>query len=195
MALRDINLVDPDILLRRYMLRHLVLWAGCLLVALVVIGGFYGFQLHAATAQKKSLTSIKQMHSDLAIKIEEIKRLQTEFKTLSKQQQALEAITKKPPFFRILLILSRIMNEDTWLTQLALDGDQGDESADQLDLVGFSRSNEHLGDFMNHLSAEPMFESVLLQFAKEGETAPDEQNSPEAMPPIQFKILCKVTRG
>jgi Tfp pilus assembly protein PilN len=181
MAIREINLVDPGILVRRHMLQHIMLWGGGLIVALAMIGGFYLFQSQAVLAQKSSRGSLQQMHSDLALKIEEINRRQAEMENLHKQQNVLGTVISKQPFYRILAKLADIMNEYTWITQLALDIGPGQGSGSMLQLTGLSRSNEDLGDFMNRLANEPMFEDVVLKLAKES-----------AGQQIQFKIDCNI---
>jgi Tfp pilus assembly protein PilN len=181
MTIREINLVDPGTLVRGHMLQHLMFWGGCLIVALAMIGGFYLFQSHAALAKKSKRGPLKQMHTALELKIEEINRLQAQMGNLRNQQNTLGAVIPKQPFYRILAKLADIMNEYTWITQLAMDVRSGPDSGSMLKLTGLSRSNEDLGDFMNRLANEPMFNGVVLQLAKEGA---EEQ--------IQFKIKCGI---
>ncbi len=195
MAIREINLVDPGTLVRRHMLQHLMFWGGSLIVALAMIGGFYLFQAQAVLGKKSSRGSLQQMHADLALKIEEINRLQAEVGNLRKQQNALGTVIPKQPFYRILAKLAGIMNEYTWITQLALDTGPKQDSGSLLKIAGLSRSNEDLGDFMNSLANEPMFKDVVLRLAKEGGRAQAIQNTGAAMQQIQFKIECSITGG
>lgn len=192
MAIREINLIDPGILVRRHMLQHLMFWGGGLIVALAMIGGFYLFQSHAVFAKKSKRGSLQQMRADLKLKIEEINRLQAAVKNLRNQQNALGAVIPKQPFYRILAKLADIMNEYTWITQLALDNGPGRDSGSMLKLTGLSRSNEDLGDFMNRLANEPIFNDVVLQLAKEGARAQSIKNSGGAMQQIQFRIECSI---
>ena len=192
MAIREINLIDPGTLVRRHMLQHLMFWGGGLIVALAMIGGFYLFQSHAVFAKKSKSESLQQMRADLKLKIEEINRLQAAVKNLRNQQNALGAVIPKQPFYRILAKLADIMNEYTWITQLALDIGPGRNSGSMLKLTGLSRSNEDLGDFMNRLANEPIFNGVVLQLAKEGARAQSIQNSGGAMQQIQFRIECSI---
>ncbi|MEE8430040.1 MAG: PilN domain-containing protein [Candidatus Desulfatibia sp.] len=192
MAIREINLIDPGILVRRQMLQHLIFWGGGLIVALAMIGGFYLFQAQAVLGKKSSRGSLQQVHADLALKIEEINRRQAEVENLRQQQNALRTVIPKQPFYRILAKLAGVMNAYTWITQLALDIGPGQDSGSKLQLTGLSRSNEDLGDFMNSLADEAMFKDVVLQLAKEGARAQSIKNSGEAMPQIQFKIECSI---
>ena len=195
MAIREINLIDPGTLVRRHMLQHLMFWVGGLIVALAMIGGFYLFQSHAVFAKKSKRGSLQQMRTDLKLKIEEINRLQAAVKNLRNQQNALGAVIPKQPFYRILAKLADIMNEYTWITQLALDIGPGHDSGSMLKLTGLSRSNEDLGDFMNRMANESMFNGVVLKLAKEGTGAQSIQNIGEAVQQIQFKIECSIANS
>ncbi|NQT71116.1 MAG: PilN domain-containing protein [Desulfobacteraceae bacterium] len=195
MTIREINLVDPGTLVRRHILQHLMFWGGGLIVALAMIGGFYLFQSQVVFAKKSKRGSLQQMHTDLELKIEEINRLQAQMQTLRNQQNALGAVIPKKPFYRILTKLADIMNAYTWITQLALDVGPGPGSGSMLKLTGLSRSNEDLGDFMNRLANEPMFNGVVLKLAKEGAGAQSIQNTGAAVQQIQFKIECSIANS
>ena len=195
MAIREINLIDPGVLVRRHMLWHLIFWAGGLIVLLALVGGYYLFQSHAALAQKSNQGVLTQMYADLELKIEEINRLQAEMNFLQQQQNALETVTVKQPFYRIIAKLTAVMNRYTWITKLDLDIGKKQDSGSHLQLTGFSRSNEDLGDFMNRLANEPMFNAVVLQVAKESKRAQTMQNAGEEMGQIQFQIKCGIAGG
>ncbi len=195
MAIREINLVDPGTLVRRHMLQHLMLWSGGLIVALAMIGGFHLFQSQAVFAKKSKREPLQQMHADLELKIEKINSLQVQMTNLRNQQNALGAVISKQPFYRILAKLADIMNEYTWITQLVLDIGPGQDSGSMLKLTGLSRSNEDLGDFMNRLANEPIFNGVVLKLTKEGAGAQSMLNTGEALPQIQFKIECGIAGG
>ena len=139
MAIRDINLIDSSILDRRYILRHLVLWAGCLMVSLALIGGFYGFQLRTARSFQQNRGSLNKIRASLEARIKTIKDLKVELETVRRQRHALETVTNKRPFYQILVKLADIMNKDTWITQLALSAGAGKTYQTDLTLTGFSR--------------------------------------------------------
>ena len=186
MTIREINLVDPGTLVRGHMLQHIMFWGGVLILVLAMIGGFYLFQSRAVLAKKSNRGALKQMHTALELKIEEINRLKAQMQNLRHQQNALGVVIPKQPFYRILEKLADIMNEYTWITKLDMNVSPGRDSGSMLKLTGLSRSNEDLGDFMNRLANEPMFNGVVLQLAKEG------ANTGEAMQQIQFKIECGI---
>jgi hypothetical protein len=88
------------------------------------------------------------------------------------------------------------MNEETWLRQLTIDQgkghDEDEEDVTRLKLMGLSFSNEELGNFVNRLSAEPMFKRVILKFAREMITALSRQNADESMRVVEFQIECHI---
>ena len=73
MALREINLTPSEILARREFLRHLGFWAGCLLISLSLIWGFYFLQEYTLSAKRRKVAELKRMHLNLGAKIDEIK--------------------------------------------------------------------------------------------------------------------------
>ena len=195
MAIREVNLVDPVVLLRRHMQRRIVLWALCLLVTLAVVGGLFVFQTSAAAAKKNGRGSLKQLYTNLEIKIDEIKGLQAELETLRQRQDALQIMTQKQPFHHILLKLAGIMNQHTWISQLSLNVGPAGASGTRLQLVGFAASNDHLGNFISRLSGDPLFKTVVLEFAKESIVPSPDPSLNAGASRIQFQINCDINKG
>ena len=193
MALREINLIPNEILAQRHLLRHLFVWAGCLIISLSLIFGSYLYKTHVVLAKKRSLTSLKDTHSQLGARIEEIKRIKEEIERLAQKQSVLETVTRTQAYSQVLLKLADIMNENTWLTQLDIDGSKDANHDASLKLTGFSLYNEELGNFLSQLSAEPLFKAVLLKYAKETNIL--NQNPGESVKLIQFQIECNISRG
>ena len=84
MALREINLVPSNILARRQLLRHCSFWAGCLVILLAPIFGFYVYQARATTAQNRSFANPDDINKHLVQQIGAIKRIQEELELLNK---------------------------------------------------------------------------------------------------------------
>ena len=84
--------------------------------------------------------------------------------------------------------LSDIINEQTWLTQLNIDSGLEEETTASLKLTGFSFSAEELGNFLNQLTAEPLFKTVVLRQAREYETVQLSKNAHAPVRLIQFNI-------
>ncbi len=193
MALRDINLIPSQVLYKKHLFRHLFLWIGCLFIGLFLIFGFYFYQVHVVLPIKRPKTTLEDMQLQLGATIEEIKETQHEIQRLNLQESFIHNLRKIQPFSRLLLRLSEIMNAQTWLTQLTIDaGEQRDEVVSSIKLYGYSLSNNDLGNFLTLLSAEPLFKSFMLKYAKETKIAkllPD-QNTPARV--IQFQIDCNI---
>ena len=102
MALRDINLIPPDIQTRMILNRHLAFWIGCLAISLSLILGFYLYQKHFVLAKKSAFGNLKATHTNLGLKIKEIKRIQEEVKKLDQQQAVLDTIITGPMSWRII---------------------------------------------------------------------------------------------
>ncbi len=192
MALREINLTPSEILARREFLRHLGFWAGCLLISLALIWGFYFLQEYALSAKKRKVAELKKMHLNLGVKIDEIKLMRAELNSLRQKQSGLEDITLNKPYSRIFAELSDLINEHTWLTQLNIDSGLEEEAAASLKLTGFSFSAEELGNFLDNLTSEPLFKTVVLQQAREYETVQLSKNTHAPIRLIKFNIECNI---
>jgi Tfp pilus assembly protein PilN len=195
MALRDINLIPSDMLYQKQLVRHVYFWAGCLAMSLTVVFGIFLYQRHAIMAEKNTLTKLKAEHQQLAAKIEEIKQIQEELQKLAEKQAVLNDIAGNQAYSQVLLKLAEIMNEHTWLKQLAIERDKETEDREderiKLKLTGFSHSNEDLGDFLIRLSSQPLFKGVVLNYAKEA-TQRHVKDRTMAASLIEFQIDCHV---
>lgn len=195
MALREVNLVPTEILMRRRSGRHILLWAGCLTVSLAAIFGFHLYQTKAALAQRNASVNLKGMQVELASKIEEINHLQEEFNRITRKRAALESIIPETSYSLVLSKLAGILNASTWLTQLAVQkGDDG-EQRPVLKLTGVSFHNEGLGDVLNRLSNDSSFADVVLKYARETQMSRPGANVDDLTRMIQFQIQCTFSGG
>jgi len=195
MALREINLVDPDLLYRRYLMRHLALWGGFLILVLVLIFGFYYYQTRVARSKAGPITNLEELQKHLGARISEIKQVQDELSKLDKQQAAIGVITKNQPYSEILLRLAKIIKPHAWLTQLAMKTDpKSDVLSVDLVLMGYSFTNDELGSFITKLNRDKMFKAVRLKFAREGEVKRKVEEKDESYKVVQFQIDCNVGR-
>ena len=120
--------------------------------------------------------------------------IQDELERVELQQSVLKTIKRNRPFSSVLFRLSNIMNEDTWLTSLAIDSapDKDKSDNDNLELTGLALSNDKLGNFISRLSSDDLFKDVVLRYAKETRgtrTYPDSEADTSL---IQFQISCKM---
>jgi Tfp pilus assembly protein PilN len=194
MALRETNLIPPEVLARREFLRHLSFWIGCSVISLSLIWGFYFYQIHVLQTKRRTVAELKQKHQDLGTKINEIRRIQVELDRMRQEQAGLENITVAAPYSQIFAKLADIMNEDTWLSQLTLDSGREEEAAIRLRLTGFSFSADELGNFLQQLSKEPLFQKVVLQNAREKVNSQFTGGSGKAIRLIQFNIECEIAK-
>jgi Tfp pilus assembly protein PilN len=196
MALREINFIPIELVARRSLLRHLFFWTGCMVISLSLIWGFYFYHEHTLQAKRRTVTTLKQRHANLGTKIDEIKQIRQEVERLRQKQAGLETITRNEPYSQIFAKLADIMNEDTWLSQLAIDsGFQVEAEVETgLRLTGYSLSAEELGNFLTQLTNESMFKNVVLQRATESETSGLYKNMRQPIRLIQFQIVCSVPR-
>jgi Tfp pilus assembly protein PilN len=193
MALREINLLDPDWVRRRALIRHLCFWGVCLIAGLMLISAVH-FQGRAVLAKKKAGMLLGSTQTQLAVAGDEFKRLQAELDVLNQQHGAIKAIIRGPAYSRILVVLSDRMNASTWLTQLQVDSGKFEDPNVQVMLTGLSCSHEALGDFLNRLAADRFFLAVQLKYTREMEAQPGQ--SPCGTPSlIQFQITSQVPKG
>lgn len=185
MALRDINLISPDILERRSLLRHLLLWCGGLVaVAIFLIGG-YEYRTRILYAAKQQVQGGQDVAPVLNTVVGEIRKEQKALQLALKERAKLGAVIENQrPYSSILARLADIINNQTWLTQLAFE--TGQDRKTHLRIMGLSASHDTLGDFMQRLSGEPMFRGVVLKFSQESDI------KAAGAPPVQFQVECDI---
>jgi arsenate reductase-like glutaredoxin family protein len=194
MALREINLIPADILHKKSLFRRLFLWAGCLTLCLSLIFGFYSYQVHVVLPKKRPVTTLEDMHKQLGTTIEGIKETQQEIQRLSLQESFLKNLTRIQPFSRILMKLSEIMNTRTWLTKLTINSNTEKDLVPVIELYGNTLTNDDLGGFLTQLSAESMFNKVILKYSKETQIAKSAKDQKALIKVIQFQIDCEIPR-
>ena len=161
MAIREINLIPPEILSTRYVLRHVYLWVGCLSVSMVLVIGFHFQQSGKTLTLKGTDIALSETASNLGLRIDEINRLQAELDTLSREQTILDVVGRNQSYSQILLKLSLLLNKHTWLRQLSALSDSDPDGSISLQITGFSLSNDELGEFLNQLTFDPSFKGLL----------------------------------
>lgn len=195
MALREVNLIPAGALHRRGLVRHTRFWGACLFISLFIIFGFFLYQARVIQAQQPALQSLDEIQIHLAKRISEIEEIQTELQRLNQQRVVLDKITSNRSYCHVLWKLAEIFSDEVWLTQLSIDRNQKNTDRNQeknrairLGLTGLSFSNATLGNFMNQISSEPMFNDVQLIYAKEGNRQISKTNSGKPLKLIQFEI-------
>jgi len=195
MALREINLVPADILARRHLLRHLSFWGMTLGLVLVLIFSLHLYQRQFVLASGRIPGNLENIMRAITLKSEKIKALQADIERIKQKRNAIRQIAGNLPYTLILATLADILNGTTWLTHLSLERDQTLPGTANLKIQGSSFYNEELGNFLNHLSGERVFQNVSLKYARETLLATSEQNSGAPVEVTHFQIECRVTRN
>jgi len=188
MALRDINLIPGEILERRSLIRHLLLWLSSLFVVAVLIMAAHGYPNRIVSEETQNRQGAgKDLAAALTRTVGDIRKEQMELNLARREQVQLGAlIEQRRSYSSVLAKLADVMNDQTWLQQLAFNTAQ--DRTLHLVLMGFSHSHENLGTFIQRLSGEPLFRLVVLKSAQESK----EQLSGSA--PVQFQIECDIAK-
>jgi len=192
MALRDISLVPPDIVEQRYVLRHLLFWAGILFISLLAIGSLYSYQNFIALPKTRTAAKLLSTHAHLKKTVDEIKLIQDELSAIKDKQSVLNEVTSNTQYSTLLWCLSDIINKNTWLSKLAVAKDE--DGVVTMILTGFSYSNDELGDFLAALAREPVIGSAVLNYSKETTMAKSNLHVDLSTRLVQFQISCFVAR-
>jgi Tfp pilus assembly protein PilN len=188
MALRDINLIPEEILDHRRLIRHLILWFSSLVVlaALILAAHGYSNRMVDGDAQNRP-GAIKDLTAALTRIGGDIRKEQKELNLARREQVQLVAlIGQRRSYSSVLAKLADVMNDQTWLQQLAFNTAQ--DRTLHLSLMGFSHSHEALGTFIQRLSGEPTFRQVVLKSAQESEA------KLSGSAPVQFQIECDIEK-
>jgi Tfp pilus assembly protein PilN len=188
MALRDINLIPGEILERRSLIRHLLLWLGSLVVVAALIMAAHGYQNRMVSGETQNRQGVrKDLAAVLSRTVGDIRKEQQALNlALREQAQLVALIEQRRSYSSVLAKLADVMNDQTWLQQLAFNTAQ--DRTLHLGLAGFSHSHETLGTFIQRLSAEPMFRLVVLKSAQES------ADKRSGAAPVQFQIECDIAK-
>ena len=148
------------------------------------------YQKYIRLSNKSPFANLQDTHTNLGLRIKEIKRVQEELEKLDQQQSVLKTITRGPMGSQVIWKLADIMNKTTWLTVLAADSRKDNQDGAVLKLNGYSFSHEELGNFLNRLAHESMFQSVLLKYAQESILEHPDRKAGPTVKAVQFEIEC-----
>lgn len=162
-------------------------------ILLLSISGLYFYQTWAIKVQKRPYSTLQALQSRLSARIEIIKGMQDTLAKLNQQRSVLEKLTKNLSYSWLLLRLSNMMNEYTWLKRLSIVKDNKAENRDSLIINGHSFRSEELGNFIDQLSGDSIFNNVVLKYARDTKLTELEPYMGEAARLIQFQIMFDVT--
>lgn len=179
--------------MRRYRRRCLILWAGGVVLTQAILVGLFFYVDRIVLPQQRALPGSNNMQSDLTTRIQAITQAQKELDQLKDRHAAIASLVEVNPSSAVLSRLVDSIGPAIWLTELHLGGG-GDKFAFKMKIVGFSADNGKLGDFLDNLAAEPMFETVVLKRAGSAPNSASRIKGTDARP-ILFEIECDVSRG
>lgn len=188
MAVRDINLIPEEILERRSLIRHLLLWLSSLVVVAALIMAAHVYQNRMVYGETQNRQGAgKDLATALTRTVGDIGKEQKALNlTLRERLQLGALIEQRRSYSSVLAKLADVMNDQTWLQQLAFNIAQ--DRTLHLSLMGFSHSHEALGTFIQRLSGEPTFRQVVLKSAQES------QDKLSGSAPVQFQIECDIAK-
>ncbi|MBI9082252.1 MAG: PilN domain-containing protein [Desulfobacterales bacterium] len=191
MALRPVNLLDPDLARRSHLHRIGRRWLLCLVATQVLVWGGYAYTSRAVLGPRHTVQSIPAADHDLGLRIEAINQARKSLTQLQEQHQAIEAIVRHRSYARVLGQLSEMLPADAWLTRLDADEPKNLAGEAGLTLTGMARTSEALGEFMDRLSMASPFADVSLKFARNGHTGTEPTSAGSAA--VAFQIACRLT--
>jgi hypothetical protein len=195
MALREINLIPSNILDRKEIRRHLILWSVCLGVLLSPVSGFYVYQTGVISAQKRTTADIADINRRLNGQMTRSRQIQQELNTLSQQEADLKIVLKPAVYSEILYRLTGTMDGLTWLQTLKIQRQKKPAESIQLNIVGYAASNGALGNFIERLSSDPGIDGVVLKYAKEHSAQKTTKTDKKPPSRMAFEIECTISRG
>jgi len=190
MTLREINLIPDEILFRDSLIRHLCTWGFILAVLVAMIIGFNMYMKENLSRGFNYIGGIEGIDNQLSMKIDTIGVLQEEITGLDLQMEHADRILRAGGYSAIISGFISIMNKQTWLTGLEIAQEIDNSTVIRMD--GYSIDSESLGDFIERLSGEKMFNSVLLRYARDAGNEGETYESISGL--VRFQIECK-TRG
>jgi Tfp pilus assembly protein PilN len=170
-----------------------MLWASGLVFTQAILVGLFFYLDRIVLPQQRALPQSNTMQSNLTDRIQAITQAQKELDQLKDRHATIDSLVDVHPSSAVLSRLVDSMGPAIWLTELHLGG-VGDKSGSRMKIVGFSADNGKLGDFLDNLAAEPMFETVVLKRAGSAPNSASKTKGTDARP-IQFEIECQVSRG
>lgn len=191
MALREVNLVPPRILVAMHVKRHLILWLVSLLIGVFVVGLVFGGAMYRMMVRRGPTRNTIEMEASIKTVLAEVQGVQDELEALS----FIDRISARQSYADVLYTLSRLMSTNTWLVELRLN-DRGDsDGSKQATMNGYAFSNTEAGMLVSQLSQEPLFGAVELKSAEGRDVADAEQGDKLPDRLVFFQLECIVGGG
>ena len=145
--------------------------------------------------QKRSVAKTDDINKHLIRQIDAVKRIQKELNFLNRQQADLQSVIRHSDYSRILFKLADIVNEYTWFKSLRIDKGNTPKDPIVLQASGYAATKGALGNFLNRLTSDPLFENVILKYAKEPPMDKSDANAEKPEKRVEFEIACRILHG
>jgi len=195
MAIKEINMIPPEILAAGLTIRHLRLWFKVLILVLLIFTAVYLVQYQWLLKLENHQFAKSSSDKEIPLKIAELSQAQEEMdaklKDLLIKNKMLVAMAEGQVFYEILALLSNAFDESTWIDQLSIHRIE-QTNISIITLNGFSLSHNTLGIFLKRLSSVPQINDVVLINAKKNEDTLDKGFVFSGT--IGFKLSCSVAK-
>ncbi len=146
-------------------------------------------------AQNRTIADPDDINKHMSQQIDAVKRIQKELELLNNQQADLQAIVRHSDYSSILSKLADTVNGYTWLKSLQIDSGSNPKDPTMLQIRGRATTNEALGNFLNRLGSNPLFENVVLKYATETLMEKSDVNDENPEKRVEFEIVCRILFG
>lgn len=189
MSLRSINLIEPRILTKNIISRHLIFWGkGVILICLPLLM-IYVAQCNWFLKQRKAFSSQTYIGEELTQKIKAISEIQGKILNLQDKNRSFLNLRINPFVYDVMAILSNCFNETSWIDNLSMQENPEPDNACAIILEGYSLSHKSLGDFLNRMANASRIKKIVLIDAKEIDKGTG------ALGTIQFKLSCIISKA
>jgi Tfp pilus assembly protein PilN len=173
---------------RRIWIRHIAFWMICLAATQGICWSIYAYVRYATLPRRDVRSSLPEVHRNLARRMEEIERVRGQLQQIAAHHAAVVDIMPKQPYSRVLSGLAEVMNNETWLTQLAMERSESRHQQIRLKMTGQAQSSDRLGDFMDQLAVK--YSSVQLNFATRDKGAEATALRADNGASVRFQLEC-----
>ena len=141
-----------------------MLWACALVFTQSILVGLFFYVDRIVLPPQRVWPRSDTTQSDLTARIQAITHAQKELDQLKDRHATIASLLEVHPFSAVLSRLVETMGPAVWLTELHLGGG-GDKTASKMRIVGFTADNAKIGELLDNLATESMFQAVVLKRA------------------------------
>lgn len=197
MALRQINMIPSDLLVKTTLIRHVLFWAKGLMGVGFCFVSIFLAQGYLYTRQQLAHDSNTSMNQGVS---EEIDSVIQASDTVRDQMAKLELkggmvaiLAEQVPFYDILAVLADSFNDATWIDRLSIQrGGEKDRDRAAITVEGFTMTHQTLGFLLESLTSLSRVQNMVLISAKNNDQASSDLGLNQI---IRFKFSCSIGKG